>query len=576
LTFTNWTEPDQEGNQFEHVRTEHGDVRRALRTHLRGLQLKQWASRPKRGALARENPKAVQAIINRTWNVRPGSTALSLALRSLNQVTHKCLTDGAWVPDRCDRCGTGHPTSVMGDLQCPMNDDIWNNLDDSLATTHLGLTPDNDACTQTDLQVSTSLVTGAIARLSRDPRVADRSVAFPPPPGPPPRPPAVRADKLDDIVPMASLYVTACMRRRAAMPVGDTAPVAVNPPHGPPPAHHHPVLPTPLGPDAQILAHRVHSALTHPPQEATRWQCEELRVVFRQHLRTHSELWVNPINSTGLDSCRWRSDHESDEHLGAVVTDPLTFMIDSYTWACLMPTPGQSPLIHQAVTAVGESKRRARVVALVHDTPTVRGLLAGLCPPNLHPKKGHTHGFVLATAPPGTLTLKALHARKDDDASALTNTETLAVIVIESFGIPGFVTHDLRMAMPQGVVVMPPHPYHRPPPRDGPVLAGPTLRRRHHPSTLPSLCWYRNDIPMSHRDANMTPPTTPGDSTNRLLGAMGCLPPKILNDPRADHDSSTQEDSRPQRLEKISNTIFSTALEAFRRAENWRKWKWRS
>jgi hypothetical protein len=577
LTFTSWVESDQGGPPTELTRTEHGDVRRALRTHLRGLRLKQWASRPKRGELARENPKAVQSVIDRAWNVRPGSLALSLALRSLHQVTHKHLADGAWVPDRCDRCGTGHPTSILGDLQCPANDDIWNGLDDALASAHLGLTPDNDNCTRTDLQASTALVTGAIARLSINPIIGSRTLALPPPPGPLPRPPAVRADKLDDIGPMASLFTATCMRHRAAIaaPTGATVPAVENDPPPVIPPNPHPILPTPLGPAAQILAHRAHSALTQPLDGGTQWQCESLRSISRHHLRTYSELLANPINSLGLDSCRWRSDHKSDDLLGAVVQDPLTFMKDAYTWVCLLPAHDQTPLIHQAVTAVSESNRMARVVALVHDTPMVRGLLAGLCPPTAPRKKGNTLAFVLATAPPGTLTLKALHARRDDDDALLLNTETLAVIVIESFGTPGFVTQDLRTALPQGMIVTPPRPYLRPPPRDGPTLVSNVPSRRHHPSTLPSLCWYRNDLPPAHRVTGMTPPATLGDTTNRLLGALGCLPPKILNDPRADTESTSTSDTRPQRLEKISNIIFSTALEAFRRAENWRKWKWR-
>ena len=60
--------------------------------------------------------------------------------------------------------------------------------------------------------------------------------------------------------------------------------------------------------------------------------------------------------------------------------------------------------VHQAVTAVSESNRMARVVALVHDTPTLHGLLAGICPPAASRKKGNTQAFVLAIAPPGTLT----------------------------------------------------------------------------------------------------------------------------------------------------------------------------
>jgi len=267
-------------------------------------------------------------------------------------VTRKHVVDGAWAPDRCDRCGTGHPTSTLGDLQCPANDDVWNTLDDTLATAHLGLTPENDNRTRTDLQTSTALVTGAVARLSINPMIGARTLAFPPPPGPLPRPPAVRADKLDDIGPMASLFTATCMRHRAATTVaaGATAPVVgANPPPVNPPTPR-PVLPTPLGPAAQTLAHRVHSALTHPPVEDTQRQCETLRSVFRHHLRTYSELLTNPINSSGLDSCHWRSDQKSDGLLGAVVQDPLTFMKDAYTWVCLLPAPEQTPLIHQAVT----------------------------------------------------------------------------------------------------------------------------------------------------------------------------------------------------------------------------------
>ena len=581
LTFTSWTDPDQDGLQVELTRTEHGDIRRALRCHIRGLRLQQWARRPKRGAFAREHPKAVQSIIDRAWTVSPGSSALALALRSLNQVTHKCMTDGAWVPDRCDRCGTGHVTSVMGDLHCPANDDIWNALDDTLSKTHLGLTPDNDDRTPTDLQVSTGLVTGTISRLARDYQFGHRSLSFPPPPGPPPRPPMVRTDKLVDIRPMASLFAVACMRSLAEQPNDDRAPagapaaVSAAAPPLPPPAPIH-ILPTPLGPTAQILAHRLHSALTPPLVTDTIWQCESLRSLSRLHLRTYSELWANPVNSTGLDSCRWRSDHESDDLLGATVTDPRTFMVDSYTWVCLMPISAQTSLIHQAVTGVGGSKGRARVVALVHDTPTLRGLLAGLCPPDAPRTKGHTHAFVLATAPPGTLTLDALHARKGYDDEQHLNPETLSIIIIESFGAPGFVTLDFKTALPEGVVITPHRHYPRPPPRDGPTPAKLPLGRRYHPSTLPSLCWYRNDVPQIPRGPDATAPVTPGENVNRLLGSLGCLPSGILNDPRSDTEPSTSDDSRPQRRELISKIIFSTALEAFRRAENWRKWKWRS
>ena len=125
-------------------------------------------------------------------------------------------------------------------------------------------------------------------------------------------------------------------------------------------------------------------------------------------------------------------------------------MMDAYNWVCLLSSPEQTLLIHQAVMAVGESKGLARVVALVHDTPTLRGLLAGLCPPVAPRKKGHTQAFVLATAPPGTLTLKTLYARRDDNEARLPNSsEALAVVVVESCGTRRFVMQDLRSALLQ-------------------------------------------------------------------------------------------------------------------------------
>jgi hypothetical protein len=107
----------EEDDPVESTTVVHGDIRSAIGHLFREARVQQWSTRPTRGELPRNHRKAVDAITTRTWRHAPSSGALAWALRGLNQVTMKTTEHGGWTPERCDRCGTGHPRTFSGDVQ---------------------------------------------------------------------------------------------------------------------------------------------------------------------------------------------------------------------------------------------------------------------------------------------------------------------------------------------------------------------------------------------------------------------------------------------------------------------------
>ena len=59
----------------------------------------------------------------------------------------------------------------MGDLRCPVNDDIWNDLDDELAVNHLHINGDDDDRAPTDLVQATETARHAMCARAGMPMV---------------------------------------------------------------------------------------------------------------------------------------------------------------------------------------------------------------------------------------------------------------------------------------------------------------------------------------------------------------------------------------------------------------------
>ena len=120
---------DKNGTEREILLNTYGDIRKTTKLAFIAENRAEWAARKDRGELAREHGKEVYDIISNTWKSGPDSTAVAHALRCLTQTPRCTAEDGAWKVESCDRCGTGHECTLLGDLHCPANADLWNNAD---------------------------------------------------------------------------------------------------------------------------------------------------------------------------------------------------------------------------------------------------------------------------------------------------------------------------------------------------------------------------------------------------------------------------------------------------------------
>ena len=87
LILSAWHTPPDGGDPSESITYVHGDIRRAIKKVLAQARLRQWALRPSRGKLVREDWKGVDKVISSTWSHNPSSSSLSWALRGLNGIT---------------------------------------------------------------------------------------------------------------------------------------------------------------------------------------------------------------------------------------------------------------------------------------------------------------------------------------------------------------------------------------------------------------------------------------------------------------------------------------------------------
>ena len=577
LALSSWSAPDKDGKQTETIRISHGDVRRAIRDLLHDQRVEEWKARKVRGSLARSSWTDTNGVIKRTWCLAPNSNSIQCIMRCLNSVDHKEVVDGEWTTSTCDRCGTGHPCTAMGDLQCPANDDLWNDLDDELADNHLYINGDDDDRAPTDLVQATETAHHAICAAGRNGAPSGDNapnpckIRFSIAGG---HPPAILSSR--DIRPLAALYVLTEAKKARELSSPDTHGSQnssgegdeTNPPSCP-------LVPTTLTTDVPLLSSYIARTSVGRLWGPERWQCEWLRKVSRRFLRTYSDLYAHPLNSNGLWSTRWRSDDPTASMLGATIADAGEFIQNSYTWSCLGPENKEALELVTAVSSVAASTGRARVALLIRDTETMRVAIARVAQ-ELKSGAGHrtrarTHVHALVKIGPGMVDVTSMHDRQWNPHPTK-NADPLALVIVDSHDAPGVDIEGLKRAIgPTGTVTPPPWGGHALP-DDGPDddrLSEP----RHHPLARPSLCWYRNDVPAAQRQDDDPPAPHPTCTMNRTLGALGAVPRTLLRDAKSIIVPNQPFITTEKRKTEISKIVLRTAQEAHRRAENWRKWR---
>lgn len=561
LFLSTWEEGEEGKAPSEDTAPVHGDVRAAVGRLLRDRRAACWASRASRGRLARDHWQDVKAVIKRTWRDGPDSHSLAWALRGLNNVTMKstCGPQNTWAPSPCDRCGTGHHRTFVGDLHCPANNHIWNKVDD-LNSIDLQVPEEDDLATPCDLTEAVRVVAGSLRRSATDWDPArciihlKDSLGFD----------VGRLDVLTDLRAAATAYI---LNPKNQPPT--------NPPADAPPATD--LVPANLNAHSTAILGRITDLLG--PQAPDHIQAPRTRDACRAFLRVYSDLLPPPPTDPAMLGTRWRAVNHTDELLGGTLLNEQDFMSNSYTWVTLAPPRRQPHLIQVAAGAVAHSPGRARVVLLLSDTPTIRLTIARVRSNERGRGNRPYRTHILATLGLASVDLSpSIIPHPDHAAPPQPNTEPLLLLLIETTDMPDTDLPGLQSSLGNGVVISPP-PWDRGnPPTDGPDWPLPeatpprhTLHHtRNHPLLRPRLNWYRSDIPMVPRKKDCPPPS-PADGHDRTLGSMG-QPPNL----KTIHPTQAQNPPfipNSAIIDKISLRVHHASQEALRKSESWYKWK---
>ena len=118
--------------QGENAIVAHGNVRRAVRSHLLQAQLTEWGSRRTKGQMVRQYGEATRDVIKQIWR-SPTTTKIKYLLDVLNQGNPCEKVQGKWKPKLCDRCNTGARQTLAHRLiDCPTVADLWNQADEDI------------------------------------------------------------------------------------------------------------------------------------------------------------------------------------------------------------------------------------------------------------------------------------------------------------------------------------------------------------------------------------------------------------------------------------------------------------
>lgn len=329
---------------------------------------------------------------------------------------------------------------------------------------------------------------------------------------------------------------------------------------------------------AHVTAYYARLCKTHK-----RYDCEVLRLICRRHLRTYSELHLNPVTCDVPMGTRWRAHRPEDTVLGGIHCDEQNFMTNSFTWLNMGSSPSQTTDFTTACEAVAASNGPARVALLIRpNRPMI--ITATL---RFEGVKAHT----IAELPARSIYLRGNHCMpQDGDLDSYLNSSPLSLVIVENDSAPPIsrtaMHTDLNTALPLTKFSPPPWQKTSTEPLDVAPAGAPLLPRRPI-LNLPSLMWYRTDSPryrppkqdgkrqrlgLSQSQARQARITFQGgDSMHRTLGSLGATPRSLIPDLLG--QVRNQRIIHPAAKEKVANIIYNGALEAYRRAEAWRKWR---
>ena len=287
--------------------------------------------------------------------------------------------------------------------------------------------------------------------------------------------------------------------------------------------------------------------------------CPKVRTTCTKYLLTVNELYATACTIIIQSPGTWHTNKQVETLLGAVAGPVTDFTRNRFTWAA--PTPKFERDLPETLLAIDQSGLPARVATLC----TIE------IPNNNYSRTKITN---IATFEAGTLLITQprpccpTHPSEDERL----NTIRLHLVVIENTIAPPYNIQSIKTEITAGMTNEQREKvkWHLEPPEiqysDTPV---------HHTRDAinlnSSLIWYRRDYV-----ADTDKEHTKTENYNRLLGALGILPPTLKWDLWKlghDIDKLSQEN-----MEKISKIIRNTSLEAYKRSEYWkyRKRKYRT
>ena len=547
LATTSWTAPPQGSDPTETKAIIRGDLRKAMKTSLQKTTRAEWASRPSRGKLFRTHQTSVLRAIAQTWKENPTSNSTACALRCLTQAPRSEAEESGWAVSPCDRCGTGHPNTVMGDLQCPANTALWNALDldieGNAIFSHPPEEPWPEWSSDNPMAISTRATGKAIIGHLKKLGVTD----------------------IDDYMegyPLALQTILTIIKEGSSAPQrGD-------------PADYEEITKEAIS-HAQSIGECARDNIIDASRYHRYWRCEQMRNLGRHFFRTYSDLHSTPLTSPGLWDCRWRTEDPRATKLGACLATPEEFMRNSFTWANLVPLHQQTSAINQAVLAMGSSTSHARVLIMVYDSQDLNTTLTNaVMSNNTDPARRRIRSHKIVSIPPEAVALTSNTTRLKEMDAGVGNTDALALVVIETMKAPQPDPCELATAIERltGTTYHPIPWTQWPMPTDiGPYPEHPGPR--HHPLLRPLQHWYRNDMPPVQAPKDKPPPPTETSNYHRLLGALGLLPLAPFTRIAEEKHPDGRTTPHRKRLERMNRRIRQTTLEAYRRAESWRKWK---
>jgi ribonuclease HI len=630
-----WTPPDERNVATETRTPVHGDIRAHIKKHLAALRLLDWGSilRPKRGALARSHPVQTCKAIDNLWSWGPSSSAISMMMTCLHQVTPKEINpDGSYTHEQCLRCGTKAPRTPLHRTRgCPQNGPDNRRLERALD--RLTGFPLDQGVLQTEGPVPNEMgpLPSVIPSLVEANRrslieaikaagvatVTGRTIRYPAPPGDRNR---HMIDAFVEVGQISYLYTTSLAPTApplAALPSAHVPPPAPAPaprirarprrrwdPHycytcgglgvllnscpihrmcflhpppsdtGPPCSHCDSEQLTQPANTTTQLAQTIERLILNTTHREPHTLTPALRQICRQVLRTYSDLHLNPLTARHPWDTAWYTNDKGCQALGGTYhPNPEAFLTNRYTWVGLSHPTQQTIDLHCAAAAIQSSSLPTRTVHLMTDTVMNRSAIQ---------RTGHDiRAHILARLPPVTVpTQSSSTTLGEPDTIQPKHPTALILVLLENKQAPGFPPDHLAPLLKSigatEIHSQPPWKYPTLPPDC--ITPGPRPEPApSHPLLRPSLLFCRGDRPYSTLICkHLTPPDTPArtkaaDSVHSILGVLGITPPGFEKViSKATEHSHIDHTGSGLRVAKL---ILNTSLNLFLRDEAYHKWK---